>query len=79
MCVRVHVCTPGDSRFKWVKVRLASYYCLHSCSYIITVNCTADREGERDKNRAGGGRADAVRWRNAQEEMGEGWRREKKE
>ncbi len=51
MCVCVCVCTPGDFRFKWVKVRLASYYCLHSRSYIITVNCNMDREGEGDRTR----------------------------
>ncbi len=44
------VCTPGDFHFKWVKVRLASYYCLHSHSYIITVSCNMDGEGERDRN-----------------------------
>ena len=51
VCVCVCVCTPGDFRFKWVKVRLASYYCLHSRSYIITVSCNMDGEGEREGNR----------------------------
>jgi len=50
VCVCVCVSLEEISCFKWVKVRLASYYCLHSRSYIITVNCIMDRERERENS-----------------------------
>lgn len=41
--VRGCVCVYSGG-FKWVKMRLASYYCLRSCSYIITVKYMMNTE-----------------------------------
>lgn len=63
VCERACACAcvlQGIPVFKWVKVRLASYYCLHSGSYIIAVNCTADGEGEADGSGPGGGKEEEM-------------------
>lgn len=62
-CVRACACAcvlQGIPVFKWVKVRLASYYCLHSRSYITAVNCATDGEGEADGSGPGGGKEEEM-------------------
>lgn len=79
VCVCVCVSLEGISCFKWVKVRLASYYCLHSRSYIITVNCIMDRERERETETGRQMLTEKYRWGDEKEREEEKWRQRERE